>query len=109
MPTLQNVLKENVLADEELLTHVILPAPGNVKSGHYEVRYKAVARLAACVHDGRPGDERQHDPVGARRARRGRAGAVALEDGRATRWPASRSTSRPPRWPAKRPCATRSR
>ena len=41
MPTLQNVLKENVLGDEELLTHVILPAPGNVKSGHYEVRYKA--------------------------------------------------------------------
>jgi xanthine dehydrogenase YagS FAD-binding subunit len=35
MPTLQNVLKENVLTDEELLTHVILPAPGNVKSGHY--------------------------------------------------------------------------
>ena len=23
-----------------MLTHVILPAPGNVKSGHYEVRYK---------------------------------------------------------------------
>jgi xanthine dehydrogenase YagS FAD-binding subunit len=41
MPTLANVLKENVLDDEELLTHVILPAPGNVKSGHYEVRYKA--------------------------------------------------------------------
>jgi xanthine dehydrogenase YagS FAD-binding subunit len=41
MPTLQNVLKENVLADEELLTHVILPPPGTVKSGHYEVRYKA--------------------------------------------------------------------
>jgi xanthine dehydrogenase YagS FAD-binding subunit len=41
MPTLQNVLKENVLADEELLTHVILPAPGNVKTGHYEVRFKA--------------------------------------------------------------------
>ena len=40
LPTLQNVLKENVLADEELLTHVILPAPGNVKTGHYEVRYK---------------------------------------------------------------------
>ncbi|MGH7635080.1 MAG: FAD binding domain-containing protein, partial [Gemmatimonadaceae bacterium] len=31
---------ENVLADDELMTHVILPAPGNVKSGHYEVRYK---------------------------------------------------------------------
>ena len=29
-----------MLEDEEILTHVILPAPGNVKSGHYEVRYK---------------------------------------------------------------------
>jgi xanthine dehydrogenase YagS FAD-binding subunit len=41
MPTLQNVRTENVLAPNELLTHVILPAPGNLKSGHYEVRYKA--------------------------------------------------------------------
>jgi xanthine dehydrogenase YagS FAD-binding subunit len=41
MPTLQNVRTENVLAPNELLTHVILPAPGTVKSGHYEVRYKA--------------------------------------------------------------------
>jgi xanthine dehydrogenase YagS FAD-binding subunit len=40
-PTLQNVLKENVLGDEEILTHVILPPPGSAKSGHYEVRYKA--------------------------------------------------------------------
>jgi len=40
MPTMANVLKENVLEDEELLTHVILPAPGAVKTGHYEVRYK---------------------------------------------------------------------
>jgi xanthine dehydrogenase YagS FAD-binding subunit len=40
MPTLQNVLKENVLEDEDILTHVILPAPGNVRHGHYEVRYK---------------------------------------------------------------------
>ena len=40
MPTLQNVQSENVLAPDELLTHVILPAPGQVKSGHYEVRYK---------------------------------------------------------------------
>jgi len=40
LPTLQNVMKENVLGDEELLTHVILPPPGNVRSGHYEVRYK---------------------------------------------------------------------
>ena len=41
MPTLANVLKENVLDDEELLTHVVLPPPGNIRSGHYEVRYKA--------------------------------------------------------------------
>jgi xanthine dehydrogenase YagS FAD-binding subunit len=40
MPTMQNVRTENVLAPNELLTHVILPAPGMVKSGHYEVRYK---------------------------------------------------------------------
>ena len=37
----QNLRMENVLAPDELLTHVTLPAPGNVKSGHYEVRYKA--------------------------------------------------------------------
>jgi xanthine dehydrogenase YagS FAD-binding subunit len=40
MPTLQNVQTENVLMPNELLTHVILPAPGTIKSGHYEVRYK---------------------------------------------------------------------
>ena len=40
MPTLQNVQRENVLQPNELLTHVILPPPGSVKSGHYEVRYK---------------------------------------------------------------------
>jgi xanthine dehydrogenase YagS FAD-binding subunit len=40
MPTMANVLKENVLEDEDLLTHVILPPPGTVKTGHYEVRYK---------------------------------------------------------------------
>jgi xanthine dehydrogenase YagS FAD-binding subunit len=40
MPTMQNVRTENVLAPNELLTHLILPAPGTVKSGHYEVRYK---------------------------------------------------------------------
>ena len=38
---MKNVRTENVLAPDELLTHVILPAPGDVKSGHYEVRYKA--------------------------------------------------------------------
>jgi len=40
MPTLQNVRKENVLDEEEILTHVLLPAPGATRSGHYEVRYK---------------------------------------------------------------------
>ena len=29
-----------MLEPDELMTHVILPAPGGVKSGHYEVRYK---------------------------------------------------------------------
>jgi xanthine dehydrogenase YagS FAD-binding subunit len=41
MPTKENVQRENVLEPDELLTHVILPAPGALKSGHYEVRYKA--------------------------------------------------------------------
>jgi xanthine dehydrogenase YagS FAD-binding subunit len=40
MPTRENVQRENVLEPDELLTHVILPAPGGVKSGHYEVRFK---------------------------------------------------------------------
>jgi len=39
-PNLQNVQRENVLQPDELLTHVILPPPGNLKHGHYEVRYK---------------------------------------------------------------------
>src|SRR6185436_16136764 len=36
----QDVRRENVLEPDELLTHAILPAPGNARSGHYEVRYK---------------------------------------------------------------------
>ena len=40
MPTKENVERENVLEPDELLTHVMLPAPGNVRTGHYEVRYK---------------------------------------------------------------------
>jgi xanthine dehydrogenase YagS FAD-binding subunit len=40
MPTKENVQRENVLEPDELLTHVILPAPGSLKTGHYEVRYK---------------------------------------------------------------------
>jgi xanthine dehydrogenase YagS FAD-binding subunit len=40
LPTPETVRRENVLADDELLTHVILPAPGTLKSGHYEVRFK---------------------------------------------------------------------
>jgi len=41
MPTRENVERENVLQPDELMTHVALPPPGTVKSGHYEVRYKA--------------------------------------------------------------------
>jgi xanthine dehydrogenase YagS FAD-binding subunit len=41
MPTMQNVRTENVLAPDEVFTHMILPPPGNVKTGHYEVRYKS--------------------------------------------------------------------
>jgi len=41
MPTMANVRTENVLAADELFTHIILPPPGNVKTGHYEVRYKS--------------------------------------------------------------------
>lgn len=37
----QNLRTENVLAPDELLTHVILPQPTGAMSGHYEVRYKA--------------------------------------------------------------------
>jgi xanthine dehydrogenase YagS FAD-binding subunit len=40
-PPTKHVRTENVLAPDEILTHVILPPPNNVKSGHYEVRYKA--------------------------------------------------------------------
>lgn len=41
MPTRENVLTENILAPNELLTHVIIPAPpAGAKHGHYEVRYK---------------------------------------------------------------------
>ena len=40
MPTRANVRSENILAPNELFTHMILPAPGAVKTGHYEVRYK---------------------------------------------------------------------
>lgn len=40
LPTMQNVKKENILGDDELLTAVVLPAPGRIRSGHYEVRFK---------------------------------------------------------------------
>ena len=58
MPTLQNVQRENVLAPDELLTHVILPAPGSVKSGHYEVRYKASHDWPIAFATVAAGDER---------------------------------------------------
>jgi xanthine dehydrogenase YagS FAD-binding subunit len=36
----KNIFGETVLQPNELLTHVILPAPGNAKTATYEVRYK---------------------------------------------------------------------
>ena len=36
----ENLMGENVLRPDELVTHVILPAPGNVRSANYEVRFK---------------------------------------------------------------------
>jgi xanthine dehydrogenase YagS FAD-binding subunit len=36
----RSLFSENVLAPDELLTHVILPAPRNLKSASYEVRFK---------------------------------------------------------------------
>ena len=109
MPTMQNVLKENVLADDELLTHVILPAPGNVKTGHYEVRYKqshdwplAFTTVVLAMNGNTIRSARvvlgAVAPVPWRsRRRRARAGRQAAE------------RSRPPRRPAKRPSAPRSR
>jgi len=47
------------------LTHVILPAPGNVKSGHYEVRFKesrdwpmAFATVVLAMNGGTVGSAR---------------------------------------------------
>src|SRR3954471_12282687 len=36
----KNIFGETVLQPNELLTHMILPAPGNAKTATYEVRYK---------------------------------------------------------------------
>ena len=119
----ENVRKENVLEPDELLTHVILPAPGNVKSGHYEVRYKtshdwpiafatvlltmngstvrsarvvmgAVAPIPWRSHGGRAGAGRQDDHRGDR-GRRGR-GRPARTRGRSARTPTRSRSRRPP-------------
>lgn len=65
MPTLENVRTENILAADEVLTHVILPAPGNVRQGHYEVRYKqshdwpiAFATVVIAMNGSRVGSAR---------------------------------------------------
>ena len=83
LPTIQNVLKENVLADDELLTHVMLPAPGNVKSGHYEVRYKQSHDWPLAFTTVVLTMSGNTIRIGAGRARRGGAGAVALAGCRA--------------------------
>ncbi|MGE5243691.1 MAG: FAD binding domain-containing protein [Betaproteobacteria bacterium] len=65
MPTKENVLTENILAPDEVFTHMILPAPGNVKHGHYEVRYKqshdwpiAFATVVLAMNGSRVGSAR---------------------------------------------------
>ena len=98
--------RENVLAPDELLTHVILPAPGNVKSGHYEVRYKASHDWPIAFATVVLAMNGNADAFGARRDGRGRAGALAVAALPSRRSPASRSTRRRRRQPPRRRCAT---
>ena len=40
VPPERDIWDENILEPNELLTHVVLPAPGNVRAATYEVRFK---------------------------------------------------------------------
>ena len=90
LPTMRNVLKENVLGGRRDPDARDPAGAGRGQERALRSPLQAVARLAARVHDRRPDDERQHDPVGARGAGRGGAGAVAIEAGRRARSSASR-------------------
>ena len=78
----RNLFGETVLAPNELLTHVILPAPGASRNATYEVRFKqshdwplAFASVALSMNG-------QTVRARADRDGRGRAGAVAVGGGR---------------------------
>ena len=81
MPTLQNVVYENVLAADEIFTHLILPRARQRQARALRSALQGVARLADRVRDGDPRDERRDDSVGARRDGRGRADSVAVAGG----------------------------
>ena len=51
----RNLFGETVLAPNELLTHVILPAPGQVKNASYDVRYKQSHDWPLATRIGRAG------------------------------------------------------
>ena len=78
----QNLYGENVLQPNEIVTHIVLPAPGQ-KSAAYEVRFKQshdwplAAATVNLVMAGRGGE------VGADRDGRGGADSVARAGGRA--------------------------
>jgi len=95
MPTLQNVMKENVLADDELLTHVILRRPATSRAGTTKSA-TSVARLAARVCHVVCSDERFDHPLA-----RVVLGAVApVRGGRAR--PKRRSSASPQRGDGRR-------
>ena len=90
---------ENVLAPNELLTHVILPAPGSSEERALRSALQGIARLADCVRHRAADDEWRHRTVGARRDGRGGADPVALARRPSRRSPARQSMKRlrPPR------------
>jgi len=69
--------KENILADDELLTHVILPAPRNVRTG--TTRCATRRRTTGRWHSQRRArDAGQYDLVRSRGARRRRSRPLAF-------------------------------
>ncbi len=63
----RSLFSENVLAPDELLTHVILPAPRNLKSASYEVRFKPSHDWPIAMATRRADDEWLHRADGTRR------------------------------------------
>ena len=78
MPTLQNVRTENVLAPDELLTHVILPAARRGQERPLRGPLQDLARLADCVRHSAPDHGRGDGQVGAGRHGCGCADSLAF-------------------------------